>query len=211
MPDAAVMSKEACLEIESEDAAWASVNTPLQEDELLEFCRTDIERLFRINPYLEFEDWSQQDETHYRLLGRNHSQDEPFDVDISIQVEETGDGLQLYYSGGIKRDTTFKIKPSPYGSNLTIHESYLPVTGEERGQMLDQVDRSLATWAEDIQKYIVTWKKWRWFGPWRWYMRRVWQRMKPSGRRIAYIFWWITLVEIALMALGVGIYWVEYR
>ena len=42
-------------------------------------------------------------------------------------------------------------------------------------------------------------------------MRNVWQRLKPSGRRITYMFWWITLVEIALIALGVGIYLVEYR
>ncbi len=41
-------------------------------------------------------------------------------------------------------------------------------------------------------------------------MKRVWQPMKPSGRRITYMLLWISLVEIALIALGAGIYWSEY-
>ena len=35
--------------------------------------------------------------------------------------------------------------------------------------------------------------------------------MKPTARRITYILLWITVVEIALIALGVAIYFVEYR
>ena len=72
------------------------------------------------------------------------------------------------------------------------------------------MDRSLTTWAGDLQKFLINWKRWRGFAPWRLYMRRVWQPMKPMGRRIAYIFWWITLVEILLILLGIGIYWAEY-
>jgi hypothetical protein len=34
--------------------------------------------------------------------------------------------------------------------------------------------------------------------------------MKPAGRRITYMLLWITVVEFALIALGVGIYFVEY-
>lgn len=198
------------LETEAEDAAWASINTPLQEDELIAFCQTDIERLFRINPYLEFHEWSRQDDNHYRFTGRNFSQEEPFEFETSILVEKIRDGVQLHYSGGLKRSARFKVEPSPYGSKLTIHESYPPLTDEEKERLFGQVDRSLTTWAGDIQKYTIMWKRWRWFGPWRWYMGRIWQRMKPSGRRIAYMFWWITLVEIALIVLGVGIYFVEY-
>jgi hypothetical protein len=35
------------------DAAWATINTPLEVNELKLFCQ-DIERLFRINPMLHF-------------------------------------------------------------------------------------------------------------------------------------------------------------
>ncbi len=41
-------------------------------------------------------------------------------------------------------------------------------------------------------------------------MDRIWKRLKPTGRRITYMFWWITLVEIALIVLGVAIYLVEH-
>jgi hypothetical protein len=41
-------------------------------------------------------------------------------------------------------------------------------------------------------------------------MRRVWQPMKPTARRISYMLVWISLFEIALIALGVAIYFSEY-
>jgi hypothetical protein len=41
-------------------------------------------------------------------------------------------------------------------------------------------------------------------------MRRIWQPMKPSARRITYMLLWISLAEVALIALGVAIYFVEF-
>ena len=41
-------------------------------------------------------------------------------------------------------------------------------------------------------------------------MKRIWQPMKPMGRRITYILLWITVVELALIALGTAIYFVEF-
>ena len=35
--------------------------------------------------------------------------------------------------------------------------------------------------------------------------------MKPTARRITYTLLWITVVEMALIALGAAIYLVEYR
>ena len=66
-------------------------------------------------------------------------------------------------------------------------------------------------WAEYLQRYLLMWVRWRRFGMWRWYMRRVWQPMKPASRRITYILLWISVVEIALIALGVAIYFIEYH
>ena len=197
--------------IEAENAAWAAINTPLQPDELIEFCREDIERLFRINPYLEFKEWQSHGDDSYRFSGRNSSQEQPFDFELELHVETLPDGFRIHYRGGLKQETTFKIESSSHGSKLTIHESYPPEPDEQQEESLGEIDRSLTTWAGDIQKFLIMWNQWRWLGPWRWYMNRVWRTMKPSGRRIAYMFWWITLVEIALIALGAGIYLAEYR
>lgn len=195
----------------AENIAWAVINTPLIEDELITFCQADVERLFRINPYLEFHKWIRQKDDKYLFAGRNFSQEEPFDFETSILAEELTNGLRLRYSNGLKKDTEFLVESSPYGAKLTVQEHYHPLAENNQEEGLKQVDRSLTTWAGDIQKYLVMWNRWQWFAPWRWYMHRVWQRMKPSGRRIAYMFWWITLIEIALIILGAGIYWAEYR
>ncbi|MES9902269.1 MAG: hypothetical protein ABW168_06250 [Sedimenticola sp.] len=64
-------------------------------------------------------------------------------------------------------------------------------------------------WGEDLQAYLVHWNRWSGFAPWRWYMRRIWLPMKPSARRITYILLWISLVEVALILLGAGVYWSE--
>lgn len=195
---------------QEENSAWAEVHLPLPPAELRAFCQEDPERLLRINPYLEFTRWLAVGDGEYIFSGRNHSQEEPFDFDLRVRAAPLADGLRLQYVGGLKCATQLTIEPSPHGSKLTIRETYRDIDTEAGEDQLATVDRSLTTWAGDLQKYLVLWKQWRWLPPWRFYMRRVWQPMKPMGRRIAYIFWWITLVEFALIMLGAGIYWVEY-
>ena len=193
-----------------ENAAWAAVNTPLPVEELVAFCQQDVERLFRINPYLEFSEWRATGNDRYAFAGVNASRAPPFSFELSLAVERLPNGLRVDYRDGLKLFTLFRVEDSPQGSKLTIAEAYREVAPGELDERLAEVDRSLVTWAGDIQKYLVTWNQWHWLGPWRWYMNRVWKRMKPSGRRIAYMFWWITLIEIALIALGAAIYWAEY-
>ncbi len=194
---------------DTEDAAWASINTPLEVEALKSFCR-DIERLFRINPMLEFKEWQVLGNDRYFFSGRNISQEPAFDFEFELHVEELPEGLRIDYSQGLKTSTTIKIEPAEQGSKLTIIDSYDGISEEERKSRIDEVDKSLITWAHYLQKFILSWKRWSCFAPWRWYMRRVWQPMKPAGRRITYMLLWITAAEIALIALGVGIYWAEY-
>ncbi len=195
--------------VDTEDAAWASINTPLGMENLKAFCQ-DIERLFRINPMLEFEKSQSLGNGRYFFSGRNISQEPAFDFEFELQVKELADGLQIDYSQGLKSSTIIKIEPAEQGSKLTIIDSYDAISEEERKSRIDEVDKSLITWAHYLQKFILSWKRWSWFAPWRWYMHRVWQPMKPAGRRITYMLLWITAAEIALIALGVGIYWAEY-
>jgi len=193
----------------ADDAAWAAVNTPLSVDELMVFCQ-DIERLFRINPMLEFNAWEQLADNRYRMAVKNISQEQPFELDVEIQVEQQSDGITLNYSSGIKKNTIFKIEASEFGSKLTIIDDYESLSEDERKLKIDKVDKSLVNWADYLQRYLILWKRWSKHGWWRWYMKRIWQPMKPTGRRITYMFLWITLVEIALIALGAGLYWSEY-
>ena len=194
----------------AEDAAWASINTPLSVSELKAFCR-DIERLYRINPMLEFQYFKALGQQHYAYAGRNLSHETPFEFDYTFTVKELPDGLQVDYDQGIRSRTLFKIEAAPQGSKLTITDYYERLSTEEREQHLHEVDKSLVVWANYLQRFLITWSRWSRFAPWRWYMRRIWQPMKPTARRITYTLLWITVVEIALIALGVAIYFVEYR
>jgi hypothetical protein len=199
--------KEASSE---KDAAWASLNTPLSVIELIDFCR-DIERLFRINPMLEFSNWQRVDDGSYLFAGINISQQEAFQFEYKLTVSVLADGLRIDYDRGIKSSTRIKIIPSSQGSKLTITDYYAGAPKEDRKARMDEVDKSLAIWAKYLQEFIITWQRWSRFGLWRWYMKRVWQPMKPAGRRITYMLLWITLAETALISLGVGIYFAEYR
>lgn len=196
--------------VTTEDSAWASVNTPLDVESLIFFCR-DIERLFRINPMLEFIEWKAIGDGRYFFSGRNISQEEAFEFEFEFQVKELVDGLRIDYSQGVKTSTILKIEASEKGSKLTITDSYEGISEEERKSRLGEVDKSLITWAHYLQSFTVSWKRWSRFGWWRWYMRRVWQPMKPAGRRITYMLLWISLVEVTLILLGTAIYWSEYR
>ena len=194
---------------ESQDAAWASIQTPLGTAALQTFC-LDIERLFRINPYLEFKTWEQRGENQYHFSGHNSSQEPAFEVALNLKVEPLPDGLVIRYAQGLKNSTTLLIEQADNGSKLTITEDYSGSSEAERNERLQEVDKSLTRWAGDLQSFLVTWHRWSRLSLWRWYMRRVWQPMKPTGRRIVYMFIWISIVEVALIALGAGLYWSEY-
>lgn len=193
-----------------EDAAWASVYIPVERSWLLFFC-SDLERLFRINPYLQISKWERLLKDCFRVEGVNSSQQPAFSFAFEIKVEEVPEGLRLIYSDGMKSSTTLKLETEGEGTRLSIIDEYTGIVETDREQKLQEVDRSLVKWLEDIQAYLVNWKRWSWFLPYRWYMRYIWQPMKPIGRRITYMLLWITLFEIALIMLGIGIYWLEYK
>jgi len=200
---------EQTVPMDTEDLAWASLNTPLSVDELKAFCQ-DIERLYRINPMLEFSEWRSLDKYQFFFRGKNISQHTPFDFEFELKVSELADGFQVDYSQGIKSNTTFRIESAPQGSTLTITDHYEGISEEDRLARLNEVDKSIVVWASYLQKYLINWHKWSRVAPWRWYMSRVWQPMKPIARRITYMLLLISLVEVALITLGVAIYFVEY-
>ena len=197
--------------IASDDAAWAAINTPLSTEDLMTFCQ-DIERLFRINPMLEFKTWETLSDNRYRMAVKNIShKEEPFELDVKMNVEQNADEITIHYENGVKKKTILKIEPSEFGSKLTITDNYTGMSEDERQSHLHEVDKSLINWANYLQRFLITWKKWSKFALWRWYMKRIWQPMKPTARRVTYMLLWITLAEVALITLGAGIYLSEFK
>jgi len=188
------------------DAAWVVVDTPLDAAQLAEFC-ADTERLFRINPYLEFRYWRAGGAGKPEAAFRNLSNQR--DIVLAFEVEgAAGREFIVHYNRGLKRCTRFRIEPHGRGSRLTITDEYDEKAAEAD---LAEVDKSLHAWGVALQEYLRRHARWGRYGWWRWYMRRVWVPMKPSARRIVYILWVLTMFEVALIALGAAIYWIEYR
>lgn len=193
-----------------EDKAWVEFKTPLDQPALLEFLQ-DVERLFRINPYLVFERWEKISAQQFCLHAINHSQTPAFEINTEMTVLPNANGLEILYVQGLKSSTRFSVEVLPGGSRLVIEEEYEGVPEPERHRRLHEVDRSLTKWAEELQHYLLQWNRWAWLSPWRYYKQRIWQSMKPAARRITVILLYITAVEIALIGLGLIIYLIEYR
>ena len=193
-----------------DDAAWASIATPLSVTALKEFC-ADTERLFRINPMLEFSKWEKKGNNHYEFAGKNISQETPFDFEVGLTVSEIEDGFRFDYDRGIKSSTLIKIEEDPNGSKLTITDHYDRLPVDKREAHMHEVDKSIVIWAQYLQKFLIMWKQWSKYRLWRWYMKRIWEPMKPNARRITYMLLWITVVEIALIILAAGVFFAEYN
>ena len=181
--------------------AWAEFNTPLSQDTLRDFCYK-IEQLFRINPYLEITTWESLEKDKYFVELVNHSQEPEFRLQTNLSVTQLEKGLQIDYEDGIKSSTSFHTKPMHDGSKLVITEHYHSESSDEYKNKFNEVDKSLAKWAEDLQTYLIDMHRWSWFPPWRIYKHKIWLPMKPAGRRVTYMLIWVSFIEIALIALG---------
>jgi hypothetical protein len=187
------------------DAAWVAIEVPLSPAELEMFCR-DVERLYRINPYLEFRRWRQTAPNEFDASLRNLSNQRKLELRLTLE-RASGPGFLVRYDRGPKRSTRFEIAAAATGSRLRIIDDYSGATEADA----PEADRSLHAWGVALREYLLRDQRWGWCAPWRWYMRRVWVPMKPSARRITFIILMVTLAEIVLIALVMAIYWAEHR
>ena len=187
------------------DAAWVAIDAPLTPAALAGFCR-DVERLYRINPYLEFRRWRQTAPAAFTVSVRNLSNQRDFDLQLELGRASERDFI-VRYDRGVKRSTRFEIDSAAGGSRLRITDDYSGAATADT----TEVDRSLHAWGVALREYLLREQRWGWCAPWRWYMRRVWVPMKPSARRITFIILMVMLAEIALIALVMAIYWAEHR
>ncbi len=193
-----------------EDKAWAEFKTPLNKRVLLNFCQ-DVERLLRINPFLDIKKWEKLSDQHFLFHAINHSQNPAFEITTDLQIQKKTDGLEILYRRGLKSSTAFTIQEITNGSKLTITEKYTGLPEEKRRQKLHKVDKSLNKWAENLQEFLIDWHRWSWFSPWRYYKNRIWLPMRPTARRVTYLILCISFIEIVLIALGSAIYIIEYK
>lgn len=191
------------METAATDAAWVAVHVPLAPQETAEFCR-DLERLYRINPYLEFHFWRAADggaDTAFRNLSNGREYESRLTLERLSDLEFT-----VHYDRGLKRRTRFQIEPAPGGARLIITDDY---SGAASDADTGEVDRSLHAWGVALHDYLRREARWGRFPLWRYYMRRVWVPMKPAARRITFIILLVALAEIVLFGLVMAIYWAE--
>lgn len=191
-----------------EDRSWVTIETPLGVPALREFC-SDVERLYRINPYLEIQSWQPLAADRVRVRWRNLSNALAQTLDLSCE-RESSDAFSVVYSQGIKRRTRFAVECAPGGSRLTVTDDYASLPEGERLRRVAEVDRSLSAWGWALHTYLRRERRWGGNALWRWAMRRVWLPMRPGARRITTGIVLVSAVELVLTLVVALIYWVEH-
>jgi hypothetical protein len=192
---------------DNEDAAWVSIDTPFNAIELRDFL-DDVERLYRINSMLVFENWEKISDQEYRLKLKNLSNGKL--LESALNVDSSDDGISVSYQQGLRSTSTFRVESKDDGkARLVVTDDYSGTPMSEREKRLDEVDKSLVNWGNDLYRYLRQWKRWSWVPGWQWYMRKVWQPMKPMGRRIAYILFVISAAEMILFLLVFTVFRLE--
>ncbi len=194
--------------IDSSDAAWVSIPTPLTPAELAVVCQ-DVEALYRLNPYYVFKQFNQTGANNWYADFENHSNQTNLQTNLVVS-QESVPGLTVQYDHGIKKRTVFTIEPTISGSKLILTDDYEVLSPTEREQHLEEVDKSLAAWGETLRLYCLRLKRWSWLPGWRWYIRRVWIPMKPASRRIVWLLCVITFVEFLFFLFVLMIYQIEH-
>lgn len=194
---------------DTRDASWVIVDTPLPLPALREFC-ADVERLWRINPCLEFGVWRRTGSAAHHAEFSNLSNQQRVVLDMRVE-RESDDAFTLVYSQGVKASTRFLLAASAGGSRLTITDDYSRLSDAERGARLHEVDKSLDAWGWALHAYLRRHQRWQHFAPWRWFMRRCWLPLTPRARRIGFMLVVITAAELALVLMVALVYWLESR
>jgi hypothetical protein len=189
------------------DKAWVRIATRLSPAEVVAFCR-DAERLLRINSMYEIEEW--RPEGGGRFFMRVHNLSNGLTLATSVSVEPRSDGLRIAYASGLKTATELRVEAAAadgrQGATLVITDDYSGSPEAQRQARAAEIDRSLVQWGHDLHRYLHHWARWSRFGPWRWYMRRIWQPMKPKARRIAFVLIVIGLADLAAGVLAIALF-----
>lgn len=191
----------------SQDIAWVEIKIPFNIKWLKKFIK-DLERLYKINSLMEFKHWQKTAKNTYTIKGKNLSNNQIFSN--SITIEKKNNKTIINYKSGIKLITIIEVKAvDEDNSILKIVDDYGKLANSKKQQRLNEVDKSLNAWANDIFKYCYAWKRYAKIPLWQWYMTKVWQPMKPSSRRITKMIIIVTVLEFIVFLFVFTIFWLE--
>lgn len=190
-----------------DSAAWAQAEIPLPPPALFDFL-ADVERLFRLNPYLDIQSWESAPQGGFRLRAANEANGCRYEVTARLEVLRQGAAFTLTYDRGLKRATEFAVEPAGAGSLLTVIDHYHPVD-DPQDQRLREVDRSLVPWVAAIRRHVRGRARYGRLPAWRWWTERFLLGMPPRQRRIVRLIVWVSALEFLVFLLLVLAFWLE--
>lgn len=194
-----------------ENAAWVTVSVACSAQTLVEFVQ-NLERLFRLNPYLEIRQW--KDETTEGIAKKiqfsalNEMNGVLYDVSLNFS-QITPQEFVVHYSASFKERLEVKIADAAPHATLTLIEHYRKLPAGEHQRHLQEVDQGLTPWAVSIKNYIEGLARWGCLPFYRWYKEKFWLSMIPRHRRIARLLLWTTVLEFIVFFFVFIIYWLE--
>lgn len=194
-----------------DNSAWVTIEIPAPPAEVFVFLQ-NIERLFRLNPYLDIKRWQEVEAgRRFHLAALNEMNGVHYDLDIGVEDNAANSRLLLRYSHGLKDalEITLQEVADPHKTILTLREHYHQPSEAQREQQLKEIDHSLTPWGVGIRTYVRSLRRWSWFWPYRWYREKFWLDMRPTHRRIARMIGWVALLEFVVFLFVFVIYWLE--
>ena len=196
-----------------ENAAWVTVEVPLAPADAFEFA-TRLERLFRLNPHLQVEDWGEEPGPfapgkRFRLKALNEMNGVRYDVALTLEQLDPGRRFLVSWDCGLKRALELTAAPHGAGCALTLKEHYHSPEGPDREERLKEVDQSLTPWGVALRRHLIARRRWAWLPLYLPLWERFWMAMTPGQRRIGRLLIWITALEFLVFLLVVGVFWAE--
>ncbi len=181
-----------------ENAAWVTVPCNLDSQELASIC-SDVEKIFRLNPYLKIRIWQPSNIHSAHVNWENHSSHHVFVVDTNIQVQVEHNKIKIEYDSGPKKETQFLINELEKGSELIIVDDY----GANKHTSYAEIDKSIKAWGASLNQFFSHYSVIKYIPFAKLLINKVWIRMNPMARRITYILFVITAVELLALLLFV--------
>lgn len=196
-------------EADGENAAWVTVKVPLAPAEVFDFAAR-LERLFRLNPYLQIEGWSEERGPfargkRWRLRAFNEMNAMRHDVGLVLEEVEPGRRFLVSWDRGLKRALEVSVAPDATGTALTLKEHYHSPEGPQREERLKEVDASLTPWGVAVRRHLLARRRWGWLPFYQPLGERFWLSMTPGQRRIGRLLIWVSVLEFAAFLAVVAI------
>ena len=178
------------------NAAWVTISTRL-DAQTLKHLSFNVERIYRLNPFLKINAWQKQNESTQEVEWENHSIEPPSQERIRLTIEIHENELQIVYANGIKSRSILIVEPGDKGAQLTLIDDY----GDRGERDSHKVDRSLHVWGRALQTFFNHYRILRHLPYADNLIDRFWIKLSPFARRITYILLVITLVELFALLL----------